>query len=80
MDYGTIISGVCEARYSNVGAVLNDSKLVAENCEKFYVSTHKSATVEVARLVVDSFSSSLTVVGPTYHERLDVASALSAGN
>jgi hypothetical protein len=59
MDYGTIISGVCEARYSNIVEVLNDSKLVAENCEKFYVASHKPTTVEAARLAVDFYLCSL---------------------
>ena len=48
MDYGTIISGVCEARYSSVEAIVNDAKLVAENCEKWYASSNRS-TKEVAR-------------------------------
>ena len=48
MDYGTIISKICEARYSNVEDILGDAKLVAQNCEKFFASSRKS-TVEVAR-------------------------------
>jgi hypothetical protein len=51
MDYGTIISGICEARYTSVEEILKDAKLIAENCQKFFASSMKS-TVEIARQTV----------------------------
>lgn len=54
MDYGTIISGVCEARYSSIETIINDAKLIAENCEKWFASSNKT-TKEVARENVSYF-------------------------
>lgn len=49
MDYGTIISGICEARYSTIEEVLADARLVAENCEKYSSVTMKITAEEVRR-------------------------------
>lgn len=49
MDYGTIISGICEARYTNVESVLADARLVAENCEKYCSSTTKISLEDARR-------------------------------
>jgi hypothetical protein len=51
MDFGTLLSGICEAKYGSVEEILRDARLIAENCQKYFASSMKS-TVEIARQTV----------------------------